>query len=663
MKRAAVLLVCTALVTACRDHPPLSPPKPSNLISDAAHDVNVEHFFFLPPMVASPTPTGPFNPFLSPKVIIDQLELVVNGTVVCAATTITTFTMTTGPGSETVRVNPVDEYYIVNWHTDLFNLDTSCTYRIRVVIASTQVGFADVDAVGSGGQLRNVDTGAFVPLLDGRTLPIKFRPEIGLFGSSNAADRLEATVTNAGGDFTTNTGFAGARFPSGWIPNAAETVGITEVVLVIERIAVNNSSIATSCLQVPLEQREGCYRFFTVPDLTPFGPFDSPNGPVIAGVCNNLALTDPQAQPLQLHRRAEVAGVPTGPVVALPSAAAPFITCDNFAMRQGSFLDYASRLFRRLGSWLQPRELFAAAAVVDGGYGGATDAFSRFGWARAATMVEAAGTDDQTAVSGTRVATDPKVCLTRSHPAPALLVGEPVTFTVMAGGGNVGGAPAATVLTGTDGCASAPWTLGPTVAATPVPNTLQVSAAANGSPLTLSASSLQLSDQLSDPAGDAGSGPDFVSASATAANGNLILNAQFAAGTFNSATTFVTWNLDMDGNVATGFPGITSGNADSDRIGAEYLVEVRGSSFGSSASVIQRVGSSWVTVTSSLAIGQGADGVSVTVPLSLLGNDDGQLNFKATVQTQLTASTWTGIFDFVSNLGAAPGVLAFVVLN
>lgn len=41
------------------------------------------------------------------------------------------------------------------------------------------LGHADVDLVDKGSQLKNVETGQFIALLDGRTLPIKFRIEEG----------------------------------------------------------------------------------------------------------------------------------------------------------------------------------------------------------------------------------------------------------------------------------------------------------------------------------------------------------------------------------------------------------------------------------------------------------------------------------------------------
>jgi internalin A len=168
-----------ALTLACGDGPnldPLAPPGPQPLISDAVHDLEGnEHFFWLPPMVGDPGAfSGDFDGTLSPSVEICELD-----GADCLAPLVATFTMTTGPGSETVRVSADDQHYIVNWHTDEFNLDDTKTYRIVAQVDGQELGYADVDVVNNGSQLKNVDTNEYIPLKDGRTLPIKFRIEEG----------------------------------------------------------------------------------------------------------------------------------------------------------------------------------------------------------------------------------------------------------------------------------------------------------------------------------------------------------------------------------------------------------------------------------------------------------------------------------------------------
>src|SRR2546426_4429108 len=122
------LVMCAAamLAAACQDRQ--SPPAaPSFLIQDAAHNGGNPHFYWLPPMTRQPSFTGRFDGTLAPVVEISEL----GGVTGCATHVVATFTTTTGPGSEMVRVDLVNQLYIVNWHTKAFNLNSACTYRIR----------------------------------------------------------------------------------------------------------------------------------------------------------------------------------------------------------------------------------------------------------------------------------------------------------------------------------------------------------------------------------------------------------------------------------------------------------------------------------------------------------------------------------------------------
>lgn len=179
MRRLMTTALGLAVLAACTDQGAsvLSPTTPPLFeISDGAHSGNTR-FYFLPPMVPEPSPSGTFDGSLAPVVQVCEWT-----GAECAAPLVAEYTMTTGPGSETVRVVPEEEHYLVNWHTDQFALDATTMYRIRVLVGSVQVGHADVDVVASGNGLQNVDTGAFIALKDGRTLPIKFRIEQGVNG-------------------------------------------------------------------------------------------------------------------------------------------------------------------------------------------------------------------------------------------------------------------------------------------------------------------------------------------------------------------------------------------------------------------------------------------------------------------------------------------------
>jgi hypothetical protein len=123
-------------------------------------------------MVSQPSYSGTFDAALQPRVEICELAGSTCGPVVA--------TFLPGTGSTNVRVEAGDQHYIVNWHTGNYNLDVNKNYRISVFQGTFRLGYADVDVVGSGKDLKNVNTSQFIALLDDRTLPIKFRIETGI---------------------------------------------------------------------------------------------------------------------------------------------------------------------------------------------------------------------------------------------------------------------------------------------------------------------------------------------------------------------------------------------------------------------------------------------------------------------------------------------------
>lgn len=174
LKRAATLAAVLAVAACTADSTSPTAPTvgPRTTISDAAHSGVVPGFYFLPPLVPQPTYSGTFDAALTPRVEICELS----GT--ACATTIATFTF--GTGSSNVRVDVPGPQYSVNWKTSDYNLDVNKYYRISVYQGSFLLGYADVDVVGAAKDLRNVDTGQYIALLDDRTLPIKFRIETGI---------------------------------------------------------------------------------------------------------------------------------------------------------------------------------------------------------------------------------------------------------------------------------------------------------------------------------------------------------------------------------------------------------------------------------------------------------------------------------------------------
>lgn len=157
------------------------PSSPQQEISDAVHSGGNARFYFLPPMVSAPSPTGVFDAQVTPVVEVCEW----NG---ACGTVVARFSTTGGSGSTTVRVDPVAEQYIVNWDTKVClsgpcSLDPSKTYRLRVVSGAVVLGHADFDVVSNGSQIKNVQTGEYIGLVESRTLPVKFRIEQGIVGA------------------------------------------------------------------------------------------------------------------------------------------------------------------------------------------------------------------------------------------------------------------------------------------------------------------------------------------------------------------------------------------------------------------------------------------------------------------------------------------------
>lgn len=230
--RGALAWLVAALVLAgCGDMKsltsPADAPPPAFEIVDAVHGGGNAHFFFLPPLAEDPVVTGVFDATLEPVVQICEWT----GTA-CTLPLVAEFTTTAGPGSESVRMVPEDEAYLVNWHTGRFALDEGATYRITVLVGWQQLGHADVVLVGSGRRQRGVATDGFVAVKDGRTLPVRFRIEEGAMRSGGIlVDRNHEgqdpanldifTMSSDGAEFTQLTDHPCADQNGDWSPDRA----------------------------------------------------------------------------------------------------------------------------------------------------------------------------------------------------------------------------------------------------------------------------------------------------------------------------------------------------------------------------------------------------------------------------------------------------------
>lgn len=184
----ALMLGVSLAITACTDRAPLptlaAPGAARPALSDGAHG-GTAGFYFLPPMLPQPSARGSFDPDLDPKVTICQLRGGACGAVLAE------YTRTSGTDVERVQLKMSESHYMVNWETRAFAVNGGDSVRIAVSVGGTRLGFADVVLIQDGSGARNVNTDELIPLVDGRTLPIKFRIETGI------AAALEVTPVTA----------------------------------------------------------------------------------------------------------------------------------------------------------------------------------------------------------------------------------------------------------------------------------------------------------------------------------------------------------------------------------------------------------------------------------------------------------------------------------
>jgi hypothetical protein len=363
MKRAAFFcLGAVVMFGACKDERAITKPaEPSFALSDGSNGGN-PHFFFLPPIVGQPNFSGTFNSQLTPVVQICQLNVALQ---TCAGAPFS-------PGA--VQLNGAAQQYQVNWNTDPSTLVAGLVYRLTVLVAGQPLGFADVEPVSSGSQLKNLKTGDVFGLLDGRTLPLKFRIELGAFGTNCVTDCAEATVTNDGGTVVTNTGFAGAQFPAGWLASSSPVIVTIERVTTIDGATINDAA-SPRCIPLAVEfapdQFEGCYRFKTLPSAT-FAKF------VTVGICIPATVPAADHDAIQLFSVEEPVG--SEPIIRqLQNVPAPFVSCEGFTstpLPTGLLGSFPGRLLRQVERLLGPEPAYAFHL----GAGGSTCCFSRIGW-------------------------------------------------------------------------------------------------------------------------------------------------------------------------------------------------------------------------------------------------------------------------------------------
>jgi hypothetical protein len=166
------------------------------------------------------------------------------------------------------------------------------------------------------------------------------------------------------------------------------------------------------------------------------------------------------------------------------------------------------------------------------------------------------------------------------------------------------------------------------------------------------ATSPTLHGEVSDPIGDVGdrpypnvaNPPDLVHATAGVVAGNITFTVQLAPGTFDPGTILLIINLDTDQNPSTGQAPD----------GVDYIVSM-GDGQGNQALVGKYTGPLNFSTVGNVPVSFMADGMMVAVPLSLLGNADGRMNFRVISFIHLPGMLTSAALDSLPDSGLPPG--------
>ncbi len=458
MNRKVLSVVALGGLSACMsgtspDAVEQNPDKPAAVISDGSRSLAGANpdFFFLPPLVKNPSNTpnwsaGQFNASLKPTLEICELNASTEGSITVGTPCKdgTTKSVPFGPdgvalhgaGVESDDPTALDGHYHFNWKIPTSN---AVFYRVIISAGTTPLGFADVETVQNGSQLKNINTGEFVAAKDGSNAPIKFRIEnhaLCVPAGNYTVPCASATINLAtGGSVTTTVG----NLPTGLVvPPQTSTTTATFTV----------QPCATSDIAVDLPLFGSCVSVSSQPTNVSF-----PNGALVF-VCDYppevSSLPSGQDDLVLLHAQHTTF---TEALVEAP-ASCPV----SSSMNQGSLKGLLASAWhgdwkqarRELVNMIQPEPLMAM--FLHAGGGGVTGIQSEFQFALSAKMEIDQG-NGGSATPGSTVTASVKV--TDLFGAP--VENAKVHFAIGSGGGSVS---AAQVLSDANGISAVQWTLG-----------------------------------------------------------------------------------------------------------------------------------------------------------------------------------------------------------
>ena len=373
-------------------------------LSDGAHGGNPD-FFFLPPLFQNPVNNpnfepNAFNANVRPTVEICELTIP-------PAPPATTHDCVAGApirvfAASDVTLDAPGQQYQVNWDTKSPALELTKEYRIRVLLGTRELGFADVDPVVTGSELKSVATGELIGLVDGRTLPIKFRIERGAACDGQDCDSKSIDLSQGGSVVLATTGDR--------VDIPAQASG--QVVTVTVHLCTDPNGLG-----IDLPTFGNC---FTVTADPPLAALLSP--PATVSICslhdNIPALAHAQQDLVALHRQditpdaTLISALPhSTDFCPAPIGAAPLPPARNW-------IEVGWRAVRHgVASLFGARQLQAATVMLDVGGGGETPTFSDFQFALPAKMTILTGAV-QRVLANTAVPIPPAVLVTDANDRP-----------------------------------------------------------------------------------------------------------------------------------------------------------------------------------------------------------------------------------------------------
>lgn len=313
MRRTLLALLTVGLLLSCQDGElPTASDRPSagGAISDGSgsFDVGNSHFFWLAPMVSQPDASlfGTFDPSMQPTVRIVCWEDSDPEATCDPETALAEFSVGSGLVVET-------DHYKVEFDTQAPDpaLRTSSaedytTYRIQALTPPLQrfggpfvFGFADFQLGENGREARNLDSEETIGLVDGRTLPIRFRLDEGALEEelkdhtapqddmtgAEAFCQINCSVTVIDQDEATEASlFDGdEELTAMLIPAGAVWTDETAVLVIDELLDDGDGQEeGEECLTASTLRTEACFRY----ELSPNNPNgDDFNQDVRFGIC------------------------------------------------------------------------------------------------------------------------------------------------------------------------------------------------------------------------------------------------------------------------------------------------------------------------------------------------------------------------------------------